>query len=508
MFRRQAQNELDGAIVVGSPDPRWSAMRPIVLAVVMVLFTGLFFYFGRHLINQTNGDRNRSDQQNNIRLALIAKDHISPDISEGGSSAIWRSFPHHTDGVVNPLWPWLAARVHRDADTEELFFIRGKWLNLSICAAALLLGTGIAATRFSLPATINLLLLAGLGALLPRAVWFQPEPLYFILFLAAWISAISALIKNSLWRYAIFGLLVGLAYLAKASALPLLAAFLGVSTLRCLWCGLRYFIRKHHGDQNARWCPQAHLVGTVLCILTFLMTAGPRLSYASERFGAPFHSFTSYWMWMDDFETECKTFMLEHGTKTALQAIPDDQRPSFSHYRSNHTDAEFAQRLSDGMLATAGDFLQPKRARIRDGDPDPWRVLLPARGTYLYLLAAILLGLWLWSLFGKPRPEIPIQRMPGAGWTVAIFVVGSVVIYLGLYGWYRPIGKGDRFMLSLYAPLALALVWGAEGVRERILLRGGNRRVSMIYYAAHLCITIAILVRVVQLTSDPSFFTK
>ncbi len=506
MFRRQANNQV-GAITIGSPNPHWSTARPIVLAVILVLFTGMFFYLGRHLINQTNGDRNRSDQQNNIRLALIAKDHATPDISQGASAAIYRWFPHYTDGVVNPLWPWIAARAHRDGDTEEQFFTRGKWLNLGLCAVALLIGTGLAATRFSLPAATNLLLLVGLGALLPRAVWFQPEPLYFILLLAAWIAAIGALINNSLWRYALFGVLIGLAYLAKASALPLLVTFLGASTLRCLWCGLRYFFRKHH-DGDARWCPQAHLIGAVLCVLAFLMTAGPRLSYAQERYGSPFHSYTSYWMWMDDFDTEAKSFMIQHGTKAALLAIPDDEKPSLSRYLKTHSNDEFKTRLSDGMTAVATDFLNPKQARLRDGTPDPWRLLLPARGTYLYLLAAMLAGLWLWSLFGKPRPEIPLQRIPPASWTVAIFVIGSALVYLGLYGWYHPIGKGDRFMLSLYAPLAVTLVWAAEGLRERILLRGGNRAVTLVYNGAHLCLTAAILFRVAQLAEHPIFFTK
>ena len=52
-----ARREEDGAIVIPSPSQRWSALRPILLAVFLILFTGTYFYFARHLINQTNGNR-------------------------------------------------------------------------------------------------------------------------------------------------------------------------------------------------------------------------------------------------------------------------------------------------------------------------------------------------------------------------------------------------------------------------------------------------------------------
>ena len=201
---------------------------------MLIIFTALYLYLGRHLINQTNGDRNRSDQQNNIKLALKAKEFASPDFSTGLSRALWNWFPHYTDGVVNPLWPWLAARIHLEGQSDEEFFIRGKWCNTWFTLGILLIGAGVLSRYFSLPATLNFLLLAGLGSFLPRAVWFQPEPLYFILFLAAWICALMTMLKNSLWRYTLFGVLTGLAYLTKASALPLMIAFLSISTLCCL----------------------------------------------------------------------------------------------------------------------------------------------------------------------------------------------------------------------------------------------------------------------------------
>ena len=217
---------------------------------MLIIFTALYLYLGRHLVNQTNGDRNRSDQQNNITLALKAREYATPDFSTGLSQALWNWFPHHTDGVVNPLWPWIAARIHLENQSEEDFFVRGKWWNIWFTLCILLVGAGILSKYFSLPATLNFLLLAGLGSFLPRAVWFQPEPLYFILFLAAWACALMAMLKNSLWRYTLFGFLTGLAYLAKASALPLMIAFLGISTLRFLIHGISRRISNQHHETS------------------------------------------------------------------------------------------------------------------------------------------------------------------------------------------------------------------------------------------------------------------
>jgi hypothetical protein len=78
------------------------------------------------------------------------------------------------------------------------------------------------------------MLLAGLAVLLPRAVWFQPEALFFMLFLSAWIGCWRLLIRNPLWLYALVGVLAGFAWLTKPSTAPLLAVFLAIGGLRFL----------------------------------------------------------------------------------------------------------------------------------------------------------------------------------------------------------------------------------------------------------------------------------
>ena len=145
---------------------------------------------------------------------------------------------------------------------------------------------------------------------------------------------------------------------------------------------------------------------------------------------------------------------------------------------------------------------------MRKAGPDPWRVLLDDRGKYLFALALLLLALWLWSLVAKPKAEVAAQRLHPEALTIVGFVAGSILLYLLLYGWYRPVGKGDRFMLSLYAPLAVSLIWAAESIRSRIDRRGGRRSLTVAYFAVHAIVACAIVARLVQISSSPTFFTK
>jgi len=57
----------------------------------------------------------------------------------------------------------------------------------------------------------------------------------FVLFYLTWVACISALMHNTLWIYGLIGVMGGFAYLTKGSISPMLAVFVGVSSLRCVW---------------------------------------------------------------------------------------------------------------------------------------------------------------------------------------------------------------------------------------------------------------------------------
>jgi hypothetical protein len=67
---------------------------------------------GGLLIAQTNHtakDILGADQKHGMKMALQTREDLTLDFSKGVSEPIKSWFPHRTDGVVNPLWPWIAA---------------------------------------------------------------------------------------------------------------------------------------------------------------------------------------------------------------------------------------------------------------------------------------------------------------------------------------------------------------------------------------------------------------
>ena len=437
--------------------------------VFLVAFAGTYFYIATHLAGQTNPDRNRHDQQNNIDLAKVAASHMAPDRGIGFSDSLWRYFPHHTDGVVNPLWPWIAARGYDPQSDDESFFARGKWINIFITAGFCVALGLVASSYFSLGATINLVLLIGFGAMLPRAPYFQPEPVYYILFFLSWLCCLALLKKNSIWRYCLLGAMAGLAYLAKTSIMPLLAGFLLVSSYRFLLGAVPAIIRKKYNRPASEWCWQTHIIGVFFLAITFLMTAGPRLSFANERFGDPFHSYPNYWMWMDTFEEATRSWGNTR-TKSALRAIPSDEVPSARNYFKDHDSDESVDRLAEGFWWVMENFLSPKTASEKRPE---WRQLLAGRGAYLASLLGIAVALAIWLRFHRPRPEIASQRIHPEWSSAALFVVGTTLLYALSYGWYLPIGR-ETASCSLFLLHSPSLYSGRAKVSSTASDPGGT----------------------------------
>jgi len=470
--------------------------------VFLMLFNATYFFLATQLFYQTNRDRMNRDQEHNITMAdrTLEREQAEPGPKDGITSSMWRKLPHFTDGVVNPLWPWVAARFQ--SEDHETYFQRGKWFNIVLVAVFLNL-FGIVCTRvFSIPGAINLVLIAGLGALLPRAVFFQPESIYYILFFATWACCLALMRHNELWLYALLGLFAGLAYLAKSSVQPLLLVFLGVTALRFVVEASR---RKRGKIPDSRWHPQNHFIGMAVLAMSFLMVVGPRLSFANERYGDPFHSYPSYWLWMDHFEDGYQ-FMADHGSKESLQNITSENKPSMSNYARSHTRQEAWERMRDGVITKVEGMLYPQKTRQNKAHNREWKQLTPDRGRYLLwllVIAGVMAGYHWWALRQSDAKDILAQPWSG-GWML-LFAAGAFALYAMAYGFYSPIGKGDRFMLSLYLPLAVTLVWVAERLHRQTMRVRHNRWAGWIYMGMHLALTLVVTLRVVDLLKTPLF---
>ncbi len=431
-------------------DPSFSATRMLawlesrrwkVLGFTLPLVLLLHLAFASITIQRSNLDWRPSDQLAENYLAAAARRD---------------PLPARSDGVRHPLWSWTVGHFYHE-DFQKTFFLRGKWLNTTLCLL-FLCGLGIGVTRWLDPlATVNLLLLASLGIFLIRGTYFQPEPLYYIFFFLSGLLAFRILRGAGRWQFAGFGVASGLAYLAKPSMLPFLVAFAAAFALRlvlALWFN------------DIAWHPWRSLVWVAVSGAIFAAMILPLALYTAEHFGKPLFNYTQHWMWMDDFETEAYPFQTTYRGGWDLAAIPPEDLPGPAWYFRRHTLADALQRGINGAREVVIHFFLPEKklrgqAFFWRTSPKNWRQPLAHRGIYLLVLTALCITLaW-------PVRKALWQRRHRPGATCCgVLALVAAALYIGLYGWYYPVGKGDRFMGSLWVPAIFLTFWAASLLRR------------------------------------------
>jgi len=486
------------------------SLRTILAGLLLGLFAGAYLLVGSALIgstNRTDADMNGGDQRHNIKLAAMTMQIRQGEGEFAGSSQLsgWaRKLPHYTDGVVSPLWPWVSSFLAPGSissnegpidDTERLLFARGKWF-LLFASCLVLLGFGVILLRyFTIPGVATILLMGGLGAVVQRCAYFQPEVLSYLFLTASWILALLILRRNGLVGYALLGITLGFSYLAKASIQPFVLAFVLATT----WRAIAAWRARRQERLVIGWSQLGHLLGLVSLVLAFLVITGPRLLHSHRQFGDATHTYPSYWMWVDSFE-EGFLWMQSHGDATTLKAGSEDA-PTALTYLANHTLGDLVGRITSGTSLTVKSFLAPPQAMRGKEPPRPWKRVLERRGLYLGALCLLAIGMILATAIPLGWRRGPTSR----GLAPVIFVLTTVVFSALAYGWYSPIGKGERFMLSLYLPLVLSLVWLCEVLCRRLPDTRWGKTTRWCYLGAQVILSACLVWRVVEILRHPEF---
>ncbi len=470
------------------------------LIPVLALVCGIHLVAAAFTISRSNQDPVASDQGAEMWLAKLARED---------------AFPQTTDGVRHPLFSWLAQKTV--SEDQGIFFQRGKWFNTTLVIGFLCV-LGITVRRMLDPlATTNLLLLSSLGILLVRGTYFQPEPTFYILFFCCTVMAWEIL-TGATWKiYPLFGITCGLAFLAKPSLLPFLAAFafaIGVKMIATLFFkkppvrdgSLPKKVRRSSSKKPEPVPPAqraglsdilpdtSQIAGALLGILAFTALVAPLGFYSQKHFGKPFFNYPQYWMWMDDFKTEAWPWQDQYPGRTQLETIPAEELPSFNWYFKRHTPEEAVTRLTDGTTQVLTKFFFPESKRPasaffwrKNETKKPWEQPLVHRG--VYLIALVLLWGALAVLARKSLPPITATQV-----AIAAFLLACFFGYAKLYGWYWPIGRGDRFMGSLWIPTVFLLIVGSAHLRP---LAGvfSNR----LYLTTHVLIFASLLLQAASL---------
>jgi len=449
---------------------RWVVMMAALVALLWA-FTMAF-----HISRPAAQSGSRLLHEMEVRhLAMTAETRkdLALDFSKGVSEPLNQWLPHRTDGLVRPLWPWLAAWMMDEA--EEMRGAQGMSprfatriqlakVTLSVSLLALL---GLACARaFSVPAALLTTFLIAFGALLPSSSFFTPDLLFCVLFLLTWICCIAALKRNSLWLFGLIGFFSGLTNLAGPTATPLVLTFAVVSTLRWLWG----WIMQHwsEGRGTTLWVRRNHWLGLLLLAVTHLLALGPMLSHAHEEFGnaTPF-----YWRWFDDAE-QLRTWTATHQTPASVQNLPDDQRPGLENFRATHSTEEIRARLKDGVVSVTGNLMK-----------FAWAEDLP-RGCFAAAVAGILVLLLMLLCFVVPRASHAGQALHPETAPIVLFTLLALAVCALDFGWDAPVLSFGHRSLALYAPMVLSLLWACESLIQRLRRRRMRIPVFFLYQSA------------------------
>ena len=423
----------------------------LYLAILGLLGLVYFSLAGR-IVAQINLDLDGYDQGANILLAQQ-------------SAADW--YPHRSS-YIQPLWPWLS-RVVMDEDPGK-YFLRGRWLNLSLGYALTVLLAVLAAWWMAPVPGLVVGWLTGLGVMLQRAHFFHPEPLLYVLFAATVVFMALTLWRSQWVWYAGWGLCFGLAYLAKASTGPLLAVYAGATAVllvaRAGWCPRWLVVRGNAGG----WSAGRHAAGSLLAVAIAGAIIAPNAVFKQRAHGDMFHQLPNYWMWCEDWDTEAVPMSPRLETAEGRASLAPGELPSAGNYIRKHGWAHAWERFREGFVFMTERFVIPVRQakRALTGDlqtgradrgeaAQVWRYTMPARGLYLCWLAGLAAALIAWRTW---RDGPPVFRSATA-LAVAALLTATVLLYLAASGWYAVIGRGERFTLVLFLPLLILVSWGA-----------------------------------------------
>lgn len=435
------------------PDPKGAGQIRKSLASwalflgVLVVYAWAYCYLGAVLILEKNVERTGNPQALFID-SVYRSSSLRTGEKEGDVSiltSLTKSFPQYTDGVVDPLFPWLALGFS-SLPPDELFEA-GKWMNL-ILSGALLIAFGIAAARaFSFSGASAIVLMGGFGVILERSAYFSPDALYYLLVVLAWLCALSLIRQNHLWLYGVYGILLGIAYLAKPLVWPFVAGFLVVSLVRSFASLSR--ARNGTGDAGL-WVSSNQLVGFAMMIAAFLLVTGPRLSYAAATYGDPFHSYQKYLVWFDG-TAEAARFQRENPGRAELEALSRENTPGIVSFVRKKGLAALVERSWEGAVA------QVKSSVLGRGG---WILI------YGFLVFLVVAGIHRWAAFHQDE-EVWRVRGTSARWML-LYLGFVIVITLFYAGIGNPVIPHSAMTTSLFLPILVTFIWISERYRRQL----------------------------------------
>lgn len=446
---------------------------------------------------------------------------------------------HFGDRNRMPLFPAMLSLVY--VDDWDAFVRRSANFAIASSVVVLLL-IAVAARRFlSTLATGVFVCVLAVTVFARYASFVQAELLFYGLFFISWLLLCRELRRPTLVGAALAGGVLGLCYLSKASALPMLIAFLAVASAMMLSSMLRGVSRKisasgKESSQNgskqredltrtvrirgfdpnkARVASRAAdglilerstetrvgsrsiALSAALTTICFLAVCFPYLKSNYDRFGTPFYNVNStFYMWCDSW-SEAVAFSKKYAIDRHYPTAPSDQIPSPVRYWREHSIEQIVSRLGYGLRTLSSHI---------------WR-----EPCFKYLL--LLSGLAVLQIVRRPRSFLCLGKRHRA---CLVFTALLFFGYAMVYAWYAQVAYGERFVLSLLLLALFGPLWlidqttdetdpgnvqdpwaepSAAGIRS---VRGGEWLLTIVLV---LLVAESTLKAAAKPKSDPTFIT-
>lgn len=428
----------------------------------LVIYTWAYMFIGSVVVLKHNTDRSSNQQSDYIDAVYQSAAISSGSLQEVPSitAEVTGAFPQFTNGIIGPLFPWLLDG-YAELPPDQLFE-KGKWFNLTL-SCVLLVVFGITAARaFSFIGSAAIILMGGFGVILERSAYFSPDALFYLLFVLAWLCALSLIRQNLLWQYGVFGLLLGLGYLTKPLVWPLVLSFIAVSFIRSLVAGLT---RREGRPVEDLWSPSNQLVGFAMMISAFVFLCGPNMSYSNARFGSPFHSYQSYQIWLDS-SAEASRFQSAFPGREELSTLTLVERPGVVKYIQDNGVSALAKRGWEGAIEQVKSSVLGRKGWIL------------SYGFFVFLVVA---GIHRWTMI-KQKEEVWRVRGTSARWML-LFTLIAVSCALFYSGVGNSIFPGSSITTALFLPVLLSFIWIAERYRRQLQRSNRAALVNWVYGA-------------------------
>lgn len=399
------------------------------------------------------------EEEHHLKLTEQSRVDLRPEFTKSFSEPMKRMMPHRTDGLTQPLWPWVAAWIPENA-ALPVFRKRTLGFQLGLTLSFLTILGITCARHFTLPAALLIVLIAGLHGFLPTLFQFTGATLFHVFFLLTWVTCLYALQRNSLLNYGLSGVFGALAYLSEDRILPLLFVFVLISSVRALWGWLKTHWSSHEG--TSLWLWRNHLFGLILFASCFGFIAGSRMVEARAKFGQGFYSYIDQIRWLED-EPMAQAWIRQHPNEASLKSLPLEERTSWQIYVGSHTRQEACARLEIGLHKL-------------------WQSMAYDGGWHIAGLWLVLIALLTLTWCGTPRACHAGQKLHPETMTTVFFTIMVSLAMVMIAAWDNAVWPSDH-LRALLAPLALSLVWASESVLRRARRRSSARLITYAYLA-------------------------